>query len=95
MSAPDDTQDVEDKSLIAYRLGRVEKAVDNINQQSIDRDKEIITKLDNLTTLTQQVASNSFRIASLENSRSNMYKFISALGVTLGAVILQIVLSLI
>lgn len=90
-----DDEIAEEKGLIAYRLGRVEKAVDNINQQSIDRDKEIITELRNISTLGGQVALNTAAIEGLKESRRNMYKVIATVALTVFAVAVEMLFNLI
>lgn len=70
--------------LVAYRLGRVEKAVEATNQ-----------KLDTLTELGQQVSKNSWRLDSLEASRTRTYQFLTGIATALIIVMLQLFFKMI
>lgn len=69
-----ETMDDQDAHLVAYRLGRVEKALETINNTSIARDKNILEKLTEVSSITKEVSQNTWRIQSLEQSRTNFQK---------------------
>lgn len=85
-SVSDDREDniagLDSQALIAYRLGRVEKAVEANNVQAIERDNNILGKLDTITTLTTQFATMSLRLDNLESWRKNINAFLVALSMT-------------
>lgn len=70
---------LDSQSLIAYRLGRVEKAVEANNASAIERDNHIITKLETITTLSTQLATTAVRLKSLEEWRKNINAFLTGL----------------
>lgn len=85
-SVSDDREDnvagLDSQALIAYRLGRVEKAVEANNAQAIERDNNILGKLDTITTLTTQFATMSLRLDNLESWRKNINAFLIGLSMT-------------
>lgn len=82
----DDREDniagLDSQALIAYRLGRVEKAVEANNAQAIERDNNILGKLDTITTLTTQFATMSLRLDNLESWKKNINAFLVGLTMT-------------
>lgn len=78
------TNSLDSQSLIAYRLGRVEKAVESNNSQAIERDNNIISKLDTITTLSTQLATTSIRLDNLELWKKSVNSFL--VGLTLSVV---------
>lgn len=85
---------MQSSELIAYRLGRVEKAVDSINMHSIERDDKILQKLEQITELAHKVSEHSFRISSLEASRTNIYRFLTAIGTAVALMVIQKIFDL-
>lgn len=67
------------EALVAYRLGRLEKAVEQINTLSIARDDKILVELGKVGEISQKVSQNTWRINSLESSRTSIYRFLSGL----------------
>lgn len=82
-------------ALVAYRLGRLEKAVDQINRHSIERDEKILDKLEFLGALTERVGRNEWRLDSLETSRTKQYQFLTAIALAVTAVIIELIFNLI
>lgn len=74
---------LDSQSLIAYRLGRVEKAVESNNSQAIERDNNIIAKLETITTLSTQLATTAVRLDSIETWRKSINAFIAGLTITI------------
>lgn len=93
MDAEDETPKGE--SLVAWRLGRLEKAVDQINNLSISRDEKIIEKLEQIGEVAQKVSQNTWRIQSLEASRSNIYRFISGIASAVILIVLEMIFNLV
>lgn len=85
----------EGEPLVAWRLGRLEKAVDQINTHSIARDEKIIEKLEQIGEVAQKVSQNTWRIASLEASRANIYRFLSGIASAVFLIILEMVFNLV
>lgn len=83
------------ESLVAWRLGRLEKAVDQINSLSIGRDEKIIEKLEQISEIAQKVSQNTWRIQSLEASRNSIYRFLSGLASAVILIILEMVFDII
>ena len=83
------------ESLVAWRLGRLEKAVDQINTHSIARDEKIIEKLEQIGEVSQKVSQNTWRIQSLESSRSSIYKFLTGIASAVTLIILEMIFNLI
>lgn len=75
---------LDSQTLIAYRLGRVEKAVESNNAQAIERDNNIIGKLETITTLSTALATTAVRLDILENWRKSVNTFL--IGLTLSVV---------
>ena len=78
----DNVAGLDSQALIAYRLGRVEKAVEANNAQAIERDNNILGKLETITTLTTQFATMSLRLDNLESWRKNINAFLVGLSMT-------------
>lgn len=78
------TNSLDSQSLIAYRLGRVEKAVESNNAQAIERDNTIVAKLETITTLSTQLATTAVRLDLIEAWRKNVNTFL--IGLTLSVV---------
>lgn len=83
------------QSLIAYRLGRVEKAVDSINAASVARDDRILDKMEAIGQLAGEIASNKYRIATLESKFANINKFLTGVAISLVAVVAQILFDIV
>lgn len=81
------------KSLIAYRLGRVEKAVELNNQHAVDRDEKLMTKLESFTVLTTAVSTHTLRIEALETSRRNMVNYLAGVSITLLGVVVSLLVG--
>jgi hypothetical protein len=78
---------LDSQSLIAYRLGRVEKAVEANNASAVERDNNIVGKLEVLTTLSTQLATTSVRLQLLEDWRKSVNAFLVGLTLaTLGLI---------
>jgi hypothetical protein len=73
------TNGLDSQSLIAYRLGRVEKAVEANNAQAVDRDNNIMNKLETITTLSTQLATTAVRLDNLEVWKKSVNSFLVAL----------------
>lgn len=76
-----------EETLVAYRLGEVEKGVKEIAVSLGIRDQQINDKLDRFIAIREQVAINSLQIANLIKSRD---KLISAMVVISTGLILTI-----
>lgn len=83
------------QSLIAYRLGRVEKAVDSINTASVARDDRILDKMEAIGSLAGEIASNKYRISSLEQKFANINKFLTGVAISLVAVVAQLLFDIV
>lgn len=77
------TNSLDSQSLIAYRLGRVEKAVESNNASAIERDNHIIGKLEILTTLSTQLATTDVRLSNLESWRKSVNSFLAGLTIAM------------
>lgn len=83
------------QALIAYRLGRVEKAVDSINTASVARDDRILDKMEAIGQLAGEITSNKYRIATLEQKFANINKFLTGVAISLVAVVAQILFDIV
>lgn len=68
----DEKDDSGNKSLVAYRLGKVEKGLELSHRMSVQRDDKILAKLDEVSKLGERVAQNTWRIGNLEKSRDRL-----------------------
>lgn len=68
----DEKDDSGNKSLVAYRLGKVEKGLELSHRMSVQRDDKILAKLDEVSKLGEKVAQNTWRIGNLEKSRDRL-----------------------
>jgi hypothetical protein len=59
----------EGETLMAYRLGRVERSLEELNR-----------KLDSIADIRTQVLTNSLKITSLEKSRDRLIAGVSVIG---------------
>lgn len=80
----DDDLSPDQKSLIAYRVGRLEKAVENV-----------ATKVDLMNETKDQVNENTIRIAYLEKSRDRLIAGLSIVATTVVAVIIMQILGVV
>lgn len=63
---------VDDRTLVAYRLGRLEKQVEESNRQNVARHESLIIRLDDLNRISQFASENRLRIEMLEKSRDRL-----------------------
>lgn len=69
-------EDANSPALVAWRLGRVEKAVD-------ENHKQVLGKLDEVLSLYSDVKQNKFRIGQVEDKIKSIYRFLAALSIVL------------
>lgn len=69
----------ENTSLVAWRLGRVEKAVEKVEENNTNQNKALMDKLDSFGEIKEQVVKNTINIDSLLTSRSRMIAMVSVL----------------
>jgi hypothetical protein len=75
---------IDSQALIAYRLGRVEKAVESNNSSAIERDNMIINRLDSISTLSTQIATTAVRLENIESWQKSVNTFL--IGLTLSVI---------
>jgi hypothetical protein len=74
----------EGENLMAWRLGRVEKTLETIDE-----------KLDSFSSISTRVEVNSIRVASLEKSRDRMVAAITVLGTSMILMLIQMVFNIV
>lgn len=78
--APDNN----DPSLVAWRLGRVEKAVD-------DNHRQVVSKLEQVLNLNSEVEQVKYRVTQLEVTIKTVKTYLGAVGLTLLGVIVDLI----
>ncbi|HEY9657271.1 MAG TPA: hypothetical protein V6C65_02320 [Allocoleopsis sp.] len=71
-------------TLVAWRLGRVEKAVD-------ENHRQVIGKLEEVLRLHGEVQQTKYRVTQVENTLKTMRNFLAGVSITLIGVIADLV----
>lgn len=96
-----DVVDTISNSLVAYRLGRLEKAIETTENNSVNRDEKIINTLtdsdskilDKLTvieTISKDIAIHAMRLDRLEAWQATVNRFLTAVVLAIVGIVLQI-----
>jgi hypothetical protein len=72
---PTNEDDVE--TLVSYRLGRLEKQIENVEKSNVLRHESLVLKLEKLGDLEKFAAENRLRIELLEKSRERLIGVVS------------------
>jgi len=76
------------ETLVSYRLGRLEKQIENVEKSNVLRHESLVIKLEKLGDLEKFAAENRLRIELLEKSRERLIGVISI--VATGTVMLTV-----
>lgn len=77
------------KGLIAYRLGRVEKAVEQVERNNTAQNEKLLTKLESFGEIREQVVKNTIVIESLLRSRDRLITAVAAVATGMVMIILE------
>lgn len=81
--------DNDDDILISYRLGRLEKQLEEYERNNVVRHEAFIVKLEGLGKLEKFAAENRIRIEMLEKSRDRLIGVVSVLATGTVMVVVQ------
>lgn len=84
-----DDKDVE--TLVSYRLGRLEKQLEEYERSNIVRHENLVFKLEGLNEVNAHSKENRLRIEMLEKSRDRLIGVVSVLGTGTVMVIVQMI----
>ncbi len=84
----------ENEILISYRLGRLEKQVEEADRNSTARHSDLVMKLEAFGKLEKFAAENRIRIEMLEKSRDRMIGVVSVIGTGVVMVFVQMIFGL-
>lgn len=85
----------DNKSLIAYRLGRVEKLVETIDSSSVTRDNAILAKIDGISKLSDTVNRNTYRLDTIESKFANFNRIMTGVIIAVVAIVAEIFFNII